>query len=75
MPITAGNFEKLARAGTYDGVIYHIIKETTDDVIINTAVLADKIINSGVELITITLDGPIHERTTLLSNGNRWYLM
>jgi hypothetical protein len=60
---------------SYTGVTYHIIKDTTADVIVNTAVPADKIINAGVELTTITLDGPIHERATFVSNGVRWYLM
>ena len=61
--------------GSYTGVTYHIIKETVNDVVVNTAVPVDKIINAGSELTTITLDGPIHERATLVSNGSRWYLM
>lgn len=59
----------------YDGVTYHIIKETASDVTVNTAVVADKIVNSGTEVTSIVLNGPVHERSTFINNGNRWYLM
>jgi hypothetical protein len=59
----------------YTGVVYHIVKETTGIVTIATAVLADKIINSGIEVDTVDLSGPLHERVTLMNNGARWYTM
>lgn len=59
----------------YTGVMYHLVKETTSVIVINTAVIGDKIINAGIETTTISLTGPIHERVTLTSNGNRWYTM
>lgn len=81
--INMGNFGLVATMtlpdaflGGVTGVTYTFIKQFADDVIIATFNVGDKIVNSGVEVDTITLSGAVHERISLLNNGaGYWFVM
>ena len=58
----------------YNGVAYLIIKTTANNVDVTTQ-SADKIIDDGTEVNTISLDGSSGERIHVISNGLKWYVI
>jgi hypothetical protein len=57
------------------GVIYHIIKRTPDDVTINCNA-GDSIVQGGGLVTSIVLDGGLYDRVSLMGDdGSKWYMM